>query len=197
MIKPILILLMLALLVAGCGVNKDYVSQQIASSEAKTDSKINGVSAKTEANAAEVTRLKGLAQELSDKTDMAINKAAGFENYVILWSGEVNFEYDSYDIGDVAAQTLNEAGEKLEANPGSVIEMAGHTDGTGSQKYNYLLAEKRANSTKRFLAERFGISLYRMFVISYGEDKPVAAADERNANTKNRRVSLSIWGPQQ
>jgi len=31
--------------------------------------------------------------------------------------------------------------------------------------------------------------------VSYGKDKPVAMSDEMNAASKNRRVTLKIWGP--
>lgn len=188
------LLALMALLVSGCGVNKDYVAQQIADSEAKTDAKIKTVADKTDNNDAEITKLKALAVQLSEKADMAINKASGFENYQIIWSGEITFDFDSYEIDDIAGSILNEAGEKLESYPGSVIEIAGHTDATGSASYNFLLGEKRANSAKRYLADRFGISLYRMFVISYGKSKPVALPDEKNASSKNRRVTLTIWG---
>jgi len=193
--KLIIVLLMGALMVIGCGASKDYVDQQIAGAESRMDAKVGDVSKKADNNAADVAKLQALAGELEKKADMAINKAAGFENYQIIWSGEINFAFDSYAIDDVASQTLMEAGEKMEQNPGSVIEIVGHTDATGSKKYNYLLGEKRANAAKRYLAERFGVSLYRMFILSYGKDKPVAMADERNANQRNRRVSLSIWGP--
>jgi peptidoglycan-associated lipoprotein len=75
------------------------------------------------------------------------------------------------------------------------LEIVGHTDRTGASNYNFLLGEKRANSAKRYLADKFGISLYRMFVVSYGEEKPVAMPDEENASSKNRRVVLQVWGP--
>jgi len=188
------ILAFMVLLVSGCGVNKDYVAQQIVDSEAKTNAKITAVSGKVDTNDQEITKLKTLATQLEEKADMAINKAAGFESYQIIWSGEINYDFDSYEIDDLAGGILNEAGEKLESYPGSIIEIAGHTDITGSAKYNFLLGEKRSNSAKRYLAERFGISLYRMFIISYGEDKPVAMPDEQHASSKNRRVTLTIWG---
>ena len=70
----------------------------------------------------------------------------------------------------------------------------GYTDATGTSKYNLLLGEKRANSARRYLADNYGISLYRMFIISWGEDKPVAMPDEKNASSKNRRVKVTIWG---
>jgi len=190
--KKLLLLSIVLLLVAGgCGVNKDYVGQQIAASEARTSANLNALE---EANAAEIARLRSLATELEKKTDMAINEAKGFENYQIIWSGEINFDYDSYEIDDVAAQILSEAGDKMTSYPSSLVEIAGHTDGSGSAKYNIDLGEKRANSAKQYLAERFGISLYRMFTVSYGENKPVAGPDEKYANSRNRRVTLTIWG---
>jgi len=192
--KAVIIILGTLLLFAGCGVNKDYVAQQISDSEARTGSAVKAVSDKTDANATEITKLRSLSAELSEKTDMAINEAKGFETYQIIWQGEINFDFDSYAITANAEQVLIEAGEKMEQNPSSVIEVAGYTDNTGSSKYNYLLGEKRADSAKRFLADRFGVSLYRMFVISYGEDKPLVMDNEQQESSKNRRVALKIWG---
>ena len=183
------------LLAAGCGVNKQYVANEIAASEARTASELATVKDATDANQAEITRLQQLATELGAKADMAIDKASGFENYQVIWSGEINFDFDSYAINDVAASILDEAGMKLEQVPSSLLELVGYTDRTGSANYNLLLGEKRANSAKRYLADKFGISLYRLFTNSYGEEKPIAMPDEQNASSKNRRVQLQIWGP--
>ena len=196
MTKLIVAVMLLVVLVVGCGVNKEYVSQQIADSEARTGTWVDGLSDKTDTNAAELARLKTLAAAIEEKADLAIDKAKGFENYTIIWSGEISFAYDSYGVDDIAEGILTEAGEKLESVPGSILEIVGHTDITGSAKYNYLLGEKRSDAAKRFLASRFGISLYRMFILSYGEDKPVAMPDENQANAKNRRVALTVWGEQ-
>ncbi|HWR82692.1 MAG TPA: OmpA family protein [Candidatus Deferrimicrobium sp.] len=185
---------MAVLLAAGCGVNQTYVQQQIAQSEARTDSKVSAVKDQTDANAAEIARLQSLAQQLSDKTDLAINQAKGFEKYQVLWEGVINFDFDSYEITDVAAATLNEGGQEMEKHPESLLEIDGHTDQRGSSKYNLLLGEKRADAAKRFLVDHFGISLYRLFIISHGEEKPIALPDERNAGARNRRVILKVWG---
>ncbi len=192
--KFIVASLAVMLLAAGCGVNKTYVAEQISASEARTSGQISAVQDKTDANAAEVAKLQALAKQIGDKADLAINKAAGFENYQIIWSGEVNFDFDSYVIDDVAASILDEAGGKMEAHPGSVVEIVGYTDATGSAKYNLLMGEKRSSSVKRYLADHFGISLYRMFILSYGEEKPIAMPDEKYAASKNRRATLTIWG---
>lgn len=186
--------LIIALLAVSCGVKEEYVQQQIQDSEARTNAAIGQVSEKTEMNAAEIQKLRGLAKELSDKTDMALNKAKGFENYQIIWQGEIKFDFDSYSITATAEQILNDAGQKMEQYPGSVIEFVGHTDRVGSNDYNLMLGEARSAAAKRFLSERFGISLFRMFTVSFGEEKPVALPDERDANSKNRRVAMTVWG---
>ena len=194
MLRFLIVMGLLTVLVVGCGVNKDYVQQQIAESESRTNTQITGLRDKTDGNATEIAKLQSLAAQIDGKADMAINKAKGFENYQIIWQGEVNYDFDSYEVNATAEQILIEAGEKLEQNPGSIIEIAGHTDKTGSQKYNLMLGQQRADAAKLFLADRFGISLYRMFVISYGKNKPVAMQDENQASSKNRRVRLTIWG---
>ncbi len=188
-------LLALTLIFVGCGVNKDYVAQQIQDSEARTSSEIGTLRDKTDGNASEITKLRALGTELGAKTDMAINKAKGFENYQVIWKGELNFDFDKSTVNGAAEQILSEAGDKMEQNPGSVIEIAGHTDKTGNASYNLMLGQQRAAASKRFLSERFGISLYRMFEISYGENKPIADSGEMSSSSKNRRVSLVIWGP--
>jgi peptidoglycan-associated lipoprotein len=181
-------------LVAGC-TSKNYVKQQIADSEARSSSQIAALGTKVDTTSAEVARLDKLSLELSRKTDMAINQAAGFENYQVIWSGEITFGFDKADLDGVAEQILDEAGQKLADTKRSIVEIAGHTDHIGSRTYNYSLGERRANSAKRYLAEKHGIALYRMFTVSYGKDQPVAAPSEGRGNQKNRRVVVKVWAP--
>lgn len=180
-------------LVAGCA-SKGYVEEQIRASETRTSAQLTDVSGKAGSLESEVAQLKALSKQLEEKTEMALNEAKGFENYQIIWQGEVNFDFDSYAIKPVAEQTLMEAGQKMEQVPGSLVELVGYTDKTGSNKYNLELGNKRAESVKRFLNDRFGVSLYRMFTLSYGKDKPVAMMDQPNSASKNRRVKVMVWG---
>jgi peptidoglycan-associated lipoprotein len=188
------LILVLAAMVAGCGASKAYVDQAVSESESRSSAQYTGLRDATDGNAEEISKLRGLAAELADKTDMAINKATGFEDYQIIWEGLVNFDYDSYDITATAESILMEGGEKMERNPRSLMEIVGHTDHSGSAKYNLMLGEKRADATKRFLVDHFGISLYRLFAVSHGEQKPLAMPDESQASSRNRRVQLKLWG---
>ncbi len=178
-------------LISGCGASKDYVDEQVRASEARTVAQLGDAEGKT---SVDLQKLQALQDALESKTDMALNQAKGFENYQVIWEGEVNFDFDSDEITSVAEQTLMDAGQKMESSSESLIELVGHTDNTGSSAYNLALGGRRAESVRRFLADRFGISLYRMFTLSYGEDKPVALPDESSASSKNRRVRLLVWG---
>ena len=189
----ILLSMSVLLLLGGCGVNKTYVSEQIAASEAKTGADVQSVQAKADANAAELAKLQSLSQQLSDKADMALNKASGFEKYQAVWTGEIHFAFDSYDLDGIAASVLDEAGAKMEKVPYALIEITGHTDRTGSAGYNLQLGQKRSDAAKRYLADKYGVPLFRMFTNSFGKEKPIALPDEKNAGSKNRRVVLTIW----
>ena len=187
--KLISMLAALALL-TGCA-SKGFVQEQIRAAEARSSAELAG---KTGSMETEIEQLKDLSRQLSEKTDMAINQAKGFENYQILWQGEVNFDFDSDDVTSLSEQSLMEAGQKMEEHPEALVELVGHTDQTGSNTYNLQLGARRADSVKRFLADRFGISLYRMFTMSYGKQKPLELPDQANANHKNRRVKVIVWG---
>ena len=192
--RLIILSLSAMLLLSACGVNKQYVSEQIATSEAKTATDMKALQEKTDANAAELAKLQQLALQLGEKTDMAINKASGFEKYQVIWTGEIRFAFDSYEIDGLAASVLDEAGAKMEQVPHALVEIVGYTDKTGSSSYNLVLGEKRSNAARRYLADKFGVSLYRMFINSYGDQKPVALPDQKNSASKNRRVTLTVWG---
>lgn len=193
--KSVVVIAMAFLLLAGCGVKKDYVAQQISESESRTGAKIGAVDQKAGATAADVARLQQLSDELGKKADMALNKASGFENYQVIWSGEINFSFDSWEIDKVAEQILMEAGQKMQSVPSALLEVAGHTDATGPSQYNFTLGERRADAAKLYLNDHFGVSLYRMYTISYGKSKPIAMPDQKQSGAKNRRVTLKLWGP--
>ena len=193
-IKRLIILLSVIALVAGCGASKNYVDDQIRNSEARTSAQLGDVEGKASATSLDLQKLQALQNDLEAKADMALNQSQGFENYQIIWEGEVNFDFDSDQITSAAEQTLMDAGQKLETSSESLVELVGHTDNTGSNAYNLALGERRSESVRRFLNDRFGISLYRMFTLSYGEDRAAALSDEPNSASRNRRVTVRVWG---
>jgi len=189
----LLLMAVAAVLISGCA-SKGYVDEKMSEMKAAVDADINKVKAQTVMNSDEIKKLQATTAEISDKADKALNEAKGFENYQVIWEGVVNFDFDSFSLSQLAKDNLEGLGQKMIDYPKSLLEISGHTDKTGSSSYNMVLCMKRAESVKRFLVSQYGVALYRMYTVSYGETKPVAMPDEKDANAKNRRVVLKLWG---
>ena len=181
------------LLVVGCA-SKGYVDQRIAEVQASMQADMNTVKAQSALNADEIKKMQSVTAELSDKADKALNEAKGFENYQVIWEGVVNFDFDSHELTQTARDYLEELGQKMIDNPRSLLELTGYTDKTGSANYNLVLGQARADAVQRYLVDQYGVALYRMYTSSQGKNHPVAMQDEKDANAKNRRVVMKLWG---
>jgi peptidoglycan-associated lipoprotein len=104
---------------------------------------------------------------------------------------EVHFEFDRYDLGTDARDTLKANAAWLKSNPSASIEIEGHCDERGTNEYNLALGAKRAQAAKDYL-QSLGISGERMSTISYGEEIPVCKEQNEGCWQKNRRDRFGI-----
>ncbi|MDE2602680.1 MAG: OmpA family protein [Bradyrhizobium sp.] len=100
---------------------------------------------------------------------------------------EINFDYDSADINARSMPSVQALGKAL-TNPdlkGSTFVVAGYTDAAGSEAYNQELSERRADSIKHYLVDKFGIASGDLVTVGYGKtrlkdpDRPMAEANRR------------------
>jgi len=100
---------------------------------------------------------------------------------------EITFDYNSAEISAKSLPSVQALGKAL-TNPdlkGSTFVVAGHTDAAGSDAYNQDLSERRADSIKRYLTDKFGIAGADLVTVGYGESKlkdashPLAEANRR------------------
>jgi outer membrane protein OmpA-like peptidoglycan-associated protein len=103
---------------------------------------------------------------------------------------EIQFDYNSADIRKSSVPEVQELGKALsDANlKGSTFVIAGHTDAIGTEAYNQGLSERRAETIKQYLTEKYGINGSDLVTVGYGKSKPKDA----NAPTDptNRRVQV-------
>ena len=86
---------------------------------------------------------------------------------------EITFDYDSADISQKslpAVQALGRALTDPELN-GSTFVVAGHTDAAGTDGYNQDLSERRADSIKHYLMDKYGIAAADLVTVGYGKTK--------------------------
>jgi OmpA-OmpF porin, OOP family len=103
----------------------------------------------------------------------------------------VNFEFDSDRLTPEAKVILQQVAQTLKAYPDVDVEVAGHTDSTGTDAYNLGLSEKRSISVKNFLTGE-GVEARRMTPTGYGESQPIDTNDTEEGQAKNRRVELRV-----
>lgn len=102
----------------------------------------------------------------------------------------VFFGLDSAKIADKEAKTIADAVKFAKANKASNVYVTGHTDQSGSQKYNMALAKKRTDAVVKSLTG-MGIKKGAIGAVSQGENDPaVSRAGKKEA--RNRRVVVSV-----
>jgi OOP family OmpA-OmpF porin len=102
----------------------------------------------------------------------------------------IYFDPAKSNINPAAAKALDRNGMILKENPQLKVEIGGHTDGSGSQTANQAISEKRAQSAKKYLQDKFNISGDRLTVKGYGATKPIADNSTQEGRSKNRRVEF-------
>jgi len=103
---------------------------------------------------------------------------------------EIQFDYNSANISKTSIGAVQELGKAL-SNPslkGSTFVVAGHTDAVGSEPYNLDLSERRADTIKHYLVEKYGIAGKDLVTVGYGKTK---LKDVGNPTAPvNRRVQV-------
>jgi outer membrane protein OmpA-like peptidoglycan-associated protein len=103
---------------------------------------------------------------------------------------EITFEYNSAEISPKSLPAVQTLGRAL-TNPdlkGSTFIVAGHTDAAGGEGYNQELSERRADSIKRYLSDKYGIAGTDLVTVGYGKSK---LKDPANPMAEvNRRVQV-------
>jgi peptidoglycan-associated lipoprotein len=79
----------------------------------------------------------------------------------------------------------------MRANPAVTVVIEGHADERGTREYNLALGERRANSTKNYLAA-LGTEPGRVSVVSYGKERPAVVGSNDYAWAQNRRGVLVV-----
>jgi len=105
---------------------------------------------------------------------------------------KINFAYGKAEIrGAKSFDLLNSLASAAVQCADFRIQIGGHTDADGNDKYNQLLSEARANNVVAYLADN-GVEPTRMSATGYGEARPVASNDNPEGMARNRRIEFVV-----
>jgi len=103
----------------------------------------------------------------------------------------VEFDPGSTEIAREYQDVLRKAAEHLQKNAGLTLNVVGHTDNVGNEKFNLHLSQRRAAVVKDYLVQKLGVESPRIHVRGVGAAKPIASNETPEGRRQNRRVSIS------
>jgi outer membrane protein OmpA-like peptidoglycan-associated protein len=123
-----------------------------------------------------------------------INDIVLEEVYVV--KDSVYFEYDRYDLSTSARSQLDRMARQLKATPKSSVNIGAHADSRGSNEYNQILSDKRAQAVANYLVSK-GIRPSRIQARGFGEVFLINECSDgvecpEVKHSKNRRAEVKI-----
>jgi outer membrane protein OmpA-like peptidoglycan-associated protein len=190
---------------AGDNVTEDQIVRALAPAKPALTRSLSGAPAAVDPAAAATTAAEGrFVQTIRNRATRSLSNTEREEIATIVKDKpkidlEINFDYNSADISAKSLPSVQALGRAL-TNPdlkGSTFVLAGHTDAAGGESYNQDLSERRADSIKRYLVDKFGMASTDLVTVGYGKSKlkdpgnPMADVNRRVqvANMENKATA--------
>ena len=113
------------------------------------------------------------------------------DNITLNMPGNITFKTDSADLNSSFFSVLDSVSLVLKEYEKTIVEVAGHTDSTGTDQYNQALSQRRAQTVATYLTGK-GVLDQRIITVGAGEGHPVASNDTPEGRQLNRRVELTL-----
>ena len=113
------------------------------------------------------------------------------EGIIVEFNDKVLFGFDKSDLNEGSKASIDKLVVILDKYPDTNIEIQGHTDNSGTDKYNMNLSKRRASAVSYYLMQK-SISSRRLTTKGYGESAPNYSNDTEDGRSQNRRVEFLI-----
>ena len=113
------------------------------------------------------------------------------EGILITFDSGILFDIDSYALKPATQTNAKKLAGTLNKYDDTEVNVLGHTDNTGTDKYNLSLSKKRATAVKDYLVAQ-DVASSRMSTQGYGETDPIATNETVEGRQLNRRVEIVI-----
>ena len=158
-----------------------------------TDARVGPVEANMERVAGQMDELYAVAAEARAEVKAVNERVSALDDYDVQETVSVTFRINSAVLSPEAKTQLDELAAKANGAKAFMIEVAGHTDSTGSDAKNFRLSRARADAVVQYLAVTHKIPLRRFVTpMGYGKTEAVADNTTREGRTQNRRVDVKM-----
>jgi outer membrane protein OmpA-like peptidoglycan-associated protein len=129
-----------------------------------------------------------LREELADT---GIEVVRDGDNLLLVMPGDITFATNSAAISPNFNPVLQDVALVVNEYEKTVLLIKGHTDDTGTEQYNQMLSERRANAVKNLMIA-YGVNSQRITTVGLGEYQPKVPNTSETNRQLNRRVELEI-----
>lgn len=113
------------------------------------------------------------------------------EEGLVVTLKNIFFDTDKSELLPRSYIELNKLVQVMKTHPNMVIEIVGHTDDRGGDRYNMALSKKRARSVVDYLISQ-GIAAKRTRFQGFGSSQPIAKNNNDAGRQLNRRVTFQV-----
>lgn len=158
-----------------------------------SDTRVTPVEENQQRMAGQMDELYAVAAEARREVAAVHERVSALDDYDVGETVAVNFRVNSAVLSPEAKRQLDDFATRAASTKGFMVEVAGHTDATGSESKNFRLSRARADSVVQYLAVNHKIPL-RRFVTPMGFGKTEFVADNTTAagRAQNRRVEVKM-----
>ncbi|RAU20171.1 hypothetical protein CU669_19755 [Paramagnetospirillum kuznetsovii] len=107
------------------------------------------------------------------------------KNYIVF------FDFDKSVVTPEASRVIQQAAAAAKSNGSARIDLTGHTDLSGSSKYNQALSQKRADAVKAQLIAQ-GVPAGQIVTVAKGKTSPMVPTPDGVREPQNRRVEIVL-----
>jgi outer membrane protein OmpA-like peptidoglycan-associated protein len=181
----------------------DPLSGRVSQTESrlgKAETQIGSLDTRIGGAESKLGQFEGRLGQVDAKTEKALASLANLRlerRFVIDMKEGANFAFNSANLPASARKEIDGFLSDLKGDPAgtdnAVFLVAGHTDGVGSEDYNYELGRRRADSVTRYLVTQKKMDPLRIVTVSYGKSAPLTDNNNAQGRAKNRRVEILVY----
>lgn len=158
-----------------------------------TDTRVGPVEENQQRMAGQMDELYAVAAEARSEVRVANERISALDDFDVQENVAVNFRVNSAVLSPEAKRQLDDLAQRAMTSKGFMIEVAGHTDSTGSEAKNFRLSRARADAVVQYLAVTHKIPLRRFVTpMGFGKTEAVAENTTPTGRAQNRRVEVKI-----
>jgi outer membrane protein OmpA-like peptidoglycan-associated protein len=166
------------------------VRAEVAEASAK-DAQTQAQAAQAQAQEAQAQAQQADAARQRFQDELASLQAKQTSRGTVITLKDVLFAFGKATLQPGAERILDQLAAALKDAPDRPIQVEGFTDSVGSEEYNQVLSERRAEAVREALLVR-GVDPSRIAVRGFGESYPVASNDDSAGRQLNRRVEIVV-----